>query len=94
MKNSKKYFKNYDCEFYPCHSIDLNLKEIEEGTFDFNCLFCYCPQYHYDNCLGNPLFLDNGKKDCSVCIFPHRPENYDKIIDFIIKNNIKLRKKN
>ena len=44
---------------------------------DFNCLFCYCP------------IEKNGKKIkvCTDCTFPHRPENYDKIIQILISNN-------
>ena len=26
-------------------------------------------------------YLDNGFKDCSGCLFPHKRDNYDKIIE-------------
>ncbi len=76
MENSYKYFKNTDCIYYPCHNL--------EG--DFNCLFCYCPLYSRKNCPGNHTFIEkNGKsiKVCTDCTFPHKPENYDKIINIL-----------
>jgi Zn-finger protein len=36
-----------------------------------------------EKCPGNPNFIDKGEnriKDCSNCTFPHRPENYDKLM--------------
>lgn len=79
MKNSYKFFSNIDCEFYPCHK---GLKD------NFNCLFCYCPFYLWEECIGNPKYIDvEGKKikDCSNCVFPHKAENYDRIINEIMK---------
>ena len=76
MENSHKYFENRDCKYYPCH------KGIEE----MNCLFCYCPLYHLEHCPGNPRFHEKeGKtiKVCTDCTFPHRAENYDRIIELI-----------
>lgn len=73
MQNSHRYFENRECQYFPCH----------KGQMDFNCLFCYCPLYLRDACPGNPKYIEiNGKKikDCSDCIFPHLPENYDKIM--------------
>ena len=79
MKNSYKYFKNQSCEYMPCH-------KGMDGK-DFNCLFCYCPMNRYDDCLGTPQYItmENGSniKDCSNCVFPHKAENYDKIIKFL-----------
>lgn len=74
MKNSFRFFENRDCRYFPCH----------EGLGDFNCLFCYCPLYFLDDCPGTPVITEShGKKirDCSDCIFPHRPENYGKIME-------------
>lgn len=63
------FFTNKECEFFPCHA-------IEEGA-DFNCLFCYCPLYVLgDDCGGNPKFTEDGIKDCSACLLPHRPSGY------------------
>lgn len=80
IKNSYKYFQNTACEFFPCH----------EKTFDgFNCLFCYCPLYKFDKCLGNPKYIEYGDKkikDCSDCTFPHRAENYEKLMAFFNEN--------
>ncbi len=76
MENSYRYFENRACKYYPCH------KGIEE----MNCLFCYCPMYRFENCLGNPHFIEKGErriKDCSACSFPHKAENYDKIMQFL-----------
>lgn len=65
-------FSNKDCEYFPCHDAG--------GREDFNCLFCYCPLYALGkDCGGNFKYLPNGRKDCSGCIFPHLPENYDAV---------------
>lgn len=69
-----KFNQNLACEFFPCH------KGVNEA--DFNCLFCYCPLYALgDQCGGNCTYLENGIKDCSNCLVPHRRENYDKIME-------------
>ena len=76
IHNSSRFFANKECEYYPCH----------EGIDKMNCLFCYCPMYTYNDCLGNPTFKEkNGKtiKVCTGCTFPHREENYEKVIDFL-----------
>ena len=73
MKNSSKFFSNKDCEYYPCHK---NIKEL-------NCLFCYCPLHNLKDCGGKFEILSNGVKDCSGCIFPHLPHNYDIVISKI-----------
>ena len=70
-KNSYKWFTNKDCKYYPCKREPIN------------CMFCYCPCYHMENCPGTPKYLDNGIKDCSKCLFPHDPENYDKIMEIL-----------
>ncbi len=63
------FFQNKECEYFPCH------QGIQEEQF--NCLFCYCPLYVLgDKCGGNPVFLENGIKDCTHCTLPHNPENY------------------
>ena len=76
MKNNYRFFQNRDCEFFPCHKVDDEEK--------FNCLFCYCPLYLDEDCLGTPSYIINGKgqriKDCSSCLVVHRPEMYDKVI--------------
>lgn len=72
MDKNYKFFSHKKCEFFPCHKI--------EGE-EFNCLFCYCPLYALgDRCGGNFLYTENGIKDCSNCILPHKKENYDYII--------------
>lgn len=61
-----KFFSNKKCKYYPCH----NLKEI-------NCLFCYCPLYHMDDCGGNYKYTLNGIKDCSDCNIIHTRDGWD-----------------
>lgn len=71
----KKYscFSHGECEYFPCHP------GIPEEAF--NCLFCYCPLYALGKaCGGRCTILKNGAKDCSSCDFPHRKENYGKVI--------------
>ncbi len=66
------FFSNRDCEYFPCHP--------GANPDNFNCLFCYCPLYLLgEECGGNFRWLENGVKDCSDCLFPHRRENYDVI---------------
>jgi Zn-finger protein len=73
---SSKYFENRDCEYYPCHDIQAP---------GFNCLFCFCPLY-FALCTGKPNYtVINGItfKSCTECEYPHRPENYQTIINCI-----------
>ncbi|MDE6662934.1 MAG: cysteine-rich small domain-containing protein [Lachnospiraceae bacterium] len=76
MNNSYRFFENRACKYFPCH----------KGLDDFNCLFCYCPLYLKEKCLGNPEYIEKGGKrikDCTKCTFPHKPENYDVVIQFL-----------
>lgn len=78
--NSYKYFANKDCKYYPCH----------EGIEELNCLFCYCPLYNLENCPGNHIYIEkNGHriKNCINCIFPHKEDNYEKVIK-VLKSNL------
>ena len=69
-----EFFQNRECECFPCH---IGLEEEK-----FNCLFCYCPLYTLgDQCGGSFVYLENGVKDCSGCLKPHRAGNYDKIME-------------
>ena len=68
---SYRFFQNSECEYFPCH------KTADLDTF--SCLFCFCPLYPRADCGGTYYILDNGLKDCSMCLIPH--ENYDYIID-------------
>ena len=69
-----EFFQNKECEYFPCHQC----KDPE----NFNCLFCYCPLYTLgDKCGGNFTYMENGIKDCSNCLKPHRRENYSKIME-------------
>lgn len=67
MGHNYKFVQNKACEFFPCHDMD------EE---EFNCLFCYCPLYALkENCGGNPSFLEDGTKDCSLCTVTHKKDS-------------------
>ncbi len=67
------YYQNTACEYFPCHA-------GADGK-NFNCLFCYCPLYALgDRCGGAFRYLENGFKDCSGCLIPHKKENYGKIL--------------
>ena len=65
-----KFFQHRNCEFFPCH------KTNDEDNF--NCLFCYCPLYAMGrDCGGAFKYTENGVKDCSACLIPHKKGNYD-----------------
>ena len=66
------FYQHKKCEYFPCH------KGADPESF--SCLFCYCPLYALgDQCGGNFTYTENGYKDCSGCLRPHRRENYDEI---------------
>lgn len=68
------FFTHRKCECFPCH------KGVPEDSF--NCLFCFCPLYALgDKCGGGFVYAENGIKDCSNCVFPHKKENYGAIMD-------------
>lgn len=69
---SYNFIQNKSCEFFPCHTISKDKEEC------FNCLMCFCPLHHMEDCGGNYIILDNGVKDCSNCTIPHF--NYDYVI--------------
>ena len=70
-QNSYCYYKNTDCEYFPCHKTS--------GNF-FNCMFCYCPLYALgDNCGGKFTYTPTGIKDCSDCLIPHSENGYEYI---------------
>ena len=69
-----RFFSHKECEYFPCHP--------GADPENFNCLFCYCPLYALgENCGGNYTYTENGYKDCSGCLRPHRRECYDGIVD-------------
>ena len=78
MKNSSSFFRNTDCEYFPCHKTD--------NPENFSCMFCYCPLYHMTECPGNPEILPNGIKDCMNCTLPHY--NYYAVINELRKQVI------
>lgn len=73
MNENYKFFAHKSCEFFPCHA--------EADPENFNCLFCYCPLYALGKgCKGNFRYTAEGIKDCSACMVPHVPKNYELII--------------
>lgn len=67
------FVQNKECEFFPCHKC--------EDAENFSCLFCYCPLYALgDQCGGNFTYTEQGIKDCTNCLIPHRRENYLRIL--------------
>jgi Zn-finger protein len=74
---SYKHFQNTKCEYFPCH------KHVNDNQF--NCLFCYCPLYTFDNCGGSYDILSNGWKDCSKCTIPHNKDMYDYIVNKLVE---------
>ncbi len=67
------FFQNTACEYFPCHP------GVEPEAF--NCLFCYCPLYALGKrCGGDFRYTEQGYKSCQHCVFPHRKENYDRIV--------------
>lgn len=68
------FFQNKECEYFPCHP--------GADADGFSCLFCYCPLYALgDRCGGSFRYTENGIKDCTNCMRPHRRENYQKIME-------------
>lgn len=83
---SQKYFENRACPYYPCHKMN----DEKSGEVHLNCLFCFCPLYHMENCPGNPSYKEkNGRriKVCTNCTFPHVKEHYDLIMKIIRENS-------
>ena len=69
-----KFYQNTKCEYFPCH------KCADEKNF--NCLFCYCPLYALgENCGGNFSYTQQGIKDCTNCLRPHRKGAFDSIME-------------
>ncbi|MBQ6594502.1 MAG: cysteine-rich small domain-containing protein [Clostridia bacterium] len=74
MEASHKFFRNEKCAYFPCH------EGIREERF--NCLFCFCPLYAMGrDCGGAFRYTAGGVKDCSDCVFPHIPENYEAVLE-------------
>ena len=68
------FFQHKQCEYFPCH------KGADPETF--SCLFCYCPLYALgENCGGACRYTENGDKNCEACLFPHKRENYGRIVE-------------
>lgn len=68
------FFQNKECEYFPCHT--------SADSENFNCLFCYCPLYALgETCDGGFRYTEEGIKDCSDCLRPHRRDNYDEIVE-------------
>ncbi len=70
-QNSHRFFRNSECEYFPCHKV--------QDDSDFNCLFCFCPLYHLEDC-GGKFTMKGALKICTDCKLPHMPKGYDYII--------------
>ena len=46
QNNTREFFSNIFCQHYPCHDIENQ-----------NCLFCFCPLYHMEDC-GGDFFIN------------------------------------
>lgn len=69
MIDKSKFFQNRECAYFPCH--------LTDDPDSFNCMFCYCPLYGLGSeCGGNFRYTENGIKDCTNCMIPHRPDSY------------------
>ena len=69
-------FVHTQCEAFPCHA--------GIAPEAFNCLFCYCPLFHLEDCGGTFTYLPNGEKDCSNCAFVHERDKYDAVIEKLL----------
>ncbi|MCI8525274.1 MAG: metal-binding protein [Oscillospiraceae bacterium] len=68
------FFQNKQCEYFPCHKTSR--------PEDFSCLFCYCPLYALgEKCGGAFSYTEDGVKDCSKCLFPHRRDSFGAVND-------------
>lgn len=75
-ENDHTFFANKTCKYYPCHQ--------GADPENFNCLFCYCPLYNLgENCGGNFIYTQSGKKDCSGCLIPHSDGGYDRVASIL-----------
>lgn len=79
------YFENRDCAYYPCHEAE-----------HINCLFCFCPLYHWEDCGGEWVMTskENGEmvKDCSHCLLPHGENGYDYVLSKLREDSPKSHK--
>jgi len=83
MRNSARFFKNTDCEYFPCHT--------KPDAAEFNCLFCYCPLYALgDKCGGIFSYHESGLKMCQDCHLPHTPGFYDTVMSKLTVENLIL----
>ena len=82
MESSYKFYNNKGCHYLPCHKVN--------NVDEFNCMFCYCPLYFFDEC-GGKYKDKSGIKDCSDCLIPHSPKGYDYINQKIKGANQKRR---
>lgn len=83
---SYNFFQNKDCPYFPCHP------GADPETF--SCLFCYCPLYALgERCGGHFTYTNDGVKDCTNCLRPHRRECYGEILTSLSQVIEQTRKK-
>lgn len=78
-ENDFNYFQNVDCRFFPCHDT--------VPKADFNCLFCYCPLYHYADCGGTYRISEHNVKDCSKCTRNHDKDSWKYVVGRLRQHN-------
>lgn len=76
------FFQNKRCQHFPCHELTEGSLGRQENKVKkkFNCLFCFCPLYDYEDC-GGVYTIEEDKKDCAGCKIPHF--NYSYVIEKI-----------
>lgn len=68
---SHKFFENLACEYHPKNNPDNPCHHMER----INCTFCFCALFWTD--------CPNPQKTCVTCTFPHDPDNYDKMMQYL-----------
>ncbi|WP_299734645.1 cysteine-rich small domain-containing protein [uncultured Endozoicomonas sp.] len=82
VNNGSRFFRNTECEYFPCHKAPK--------PEHFNCLMCFCPLYLMDDCGGKNTFK-SGIKICTDCTIPHAPKGYDRIMQKLKERNEAVR---
>lgn len=103
MKNSSSFFENRECRYFPCHEGQEPFNclfcycpfYLEERCPGNPSWLKIKKKTGTDNPEAEASGIPGGDernrykiiKDCTNCTFPHRPESYDVIIDWIRKAN-------
>ena len=81
LKEGKLTCANKECMYYPCHDSD-----------EIDCTFCFCPFYPCDDRLTGGEMVTTEESvvvwGCKKCVWIHRPEIAQKILNEILKLNV------